>query len=78
MSVPDKCPVSDHAVLRYLERVAGVDVEGLRARIWKQTRSAAANKCSSTTVGGIRFEIRDGIIVTVLATKLPEPEPLDG
>jgi hypothetical protein len=71
-------PVSDHAVLRYLERISGVDVEGIRQRIWAQTRSAVGMQAKKTTVGGITFVIRNGHVITVLsAAAHPEPEPLD-
>ena len=67
-------PVTDHAVLRYLERVGGIDVERIRDRIWKQARSAAGNGCSSTTVGGVTFKMTNGRVITVISVKLTEPE----
>ena len=71
-------PVSDHAVLRYAERICGLDVEGLRERIWKQARSAAGMGAQKTTVNGITFVIAKGVVVTVLPPHaLPEPGPLD-
>lgn len=72
-------PVSDHAVLRYAERICGLDVDGLRERIWQQARSAAGMGAEKTTVNGITFVIQKGVVVTVVSsTALPEPGPLDG
>lgn len=77
MSGKDKSvPVSDHAVLRYLEHIAGVDVEAIRRRMWQQARSAATTGASTTTVGGIKYRITKGHIVTVTAASFPEPRPL--
>jgi len=69
--------VSDHAVLRYLQRVAGVDTEAIRRRIWLQARGSAARGANRCTVGGITYYMRDGYVTTVTAAKLPEPEALD-
>lgn len=58
-------PVSDHAVLRYLERVLGVDVEQLRAAIAEACERHQG--APSVKAGGARFLMRDGRVVTVLA-----------
>lgn len=71
-----KGPVTDHAVLRYLQRVGGVDVERVRRHIWNQCRGAVSNGQSAQTVGGITYKIDGGHIVTVLAEKFPEPEAI--
>lgn len=69
--------MTDHAVLRYLQRVAGVDTEAIRRRIWLQARGSAASNANCCTAGGITYYMRDGVVTTVTATKLPEPETLD-
>jgi hypothetical protein len=59
-------PVTDHAVLRYLERVCGVDIEAIRGRIhaecWEALRAGAARK----TCRGVRYRIKNGRVVTVI------------
>lgn len=51
--------VSDHAVLRYLERVGGVDVERLRREIGRRVEEAAALGASGVTIGGFSFRIKE-------------------
>lgn len=59
-------PVSDHAVLRYLERVMGFDVETLRCEIGRFCDDAAKLGATAVTVSGWTFRIRDGVVVTVV------------
>lgn len=66
--------ISDHAVLRYMERHLGVDVRAVRKEI---SEMAAARKRVSGT--GDHFDIADGIVAVipnggVMATVLPRPE----
>lgn len=70
-------PVTDHAVLRYLQRVAGVNVEVIRRRIWLQARGSVASGANRCTIGGITYYMQEGVVTTVTAAKLPEPETLD-
>jgi hypothetical protein len=68
--------VSDHALLRYFERVAGVDVEGLRlelARVLARGEGAASLLGQDHYV--IRFPeagfvVKGGVVVTVLEPKM--------
>lgn len=46
--------VSDHAVLRYLERVAGFNIEGLRASIAAHVRTSAPEGTASIVIDGFR------------------------
>lgn len=64
--------VSDHAVVRWLERVEGRDVEALRADISRRLtrcRDAAASlglDGEYTVVSaGIRIKIKNGVVVTL-------------
>lgn len=41
-------PVTDHAVIRYLERCKGVDIEAIRQRI-----AESQKKLASVGVGGV-------------------------
>ncbi len=60
--------VSDHAVLRHLERAYGLDVEKIRAEIASPTVMIAEAFGCGTVIGlnGTRVIIRDGIVATVL------------
>jgi hypothetical protein len=59
--------VSDHALLRFIERVMGVDIESFRDRILTDTvRDAIAMGATAVVVEGVRLKIQDNTIVTVL------------
>jgi hypothetical protein len=51
--------VSDHAVLRYLERAFGLDVEAVRAMIAGKALTAAQLDACSVVTDGVRFMLRD-------------------
>lgn len=63
--------VTDHALVRWLERVHGVDVELFRRQI--------AEKCAGLTtaravrVGGFSYVMRDGVVITVRPEKHMNP-----
>jgi len=62
--------VSDHAVLRFLERVEGVDVRALKRRIRNAATNAARLRASGVTVDGVHFALcydKDGTPVVVTA-----------
>lgn len=65
--------VSDHAVLRYLERGLGIDVEGLRRRIGRRADKADAAGASAVLINGLRYSIRDGVLVTVTEQNRARP-----
>lgn len=58
-------PVSDHAVLRYLERVAAIDVEAIRARINADTKRALAAGASGIVANGISYRFKYNRVVSV-------------
>lgn len=60
--------VSDHAVIRYLERGLFIDVEGLRRRIGRRADRAAEAGASAIVIDGLRYRIVDGCLVTVEPT----------
>lgn len=71
--------VSDHAVLRYLERVGGFDIEALRCDIRDRVWKAADSGASCVVIDGFRFCIRmdrEGgrVITTVIAGDLPSDD----
>ncbi len=61
--------VSDHAVLRYLERVRGFEIESLRQNIAKRCESAASAGASSITIDGVVLLIEDGVVITTVQRK---------
>lgn len=67
--------VSDHAVLRYLERVQGVDIDALRMAIGHRVDSALAGNegASAVVIEGHRYRITpEGVVATVMRVSRPE------
>lgn len=60
----DNLPVSDHAVLRYLQRVLGVDVDAVRRAIHEDVRSAISHDARGVTVNGIVYRIQARYVTT--------------
>lgn len=52
-----KIETSDHAALRWLERVEGVNVTRLKKRIAKMVRNAIAHGANGVIVDGVKFHI---------------------
>lgn len=57
--------VTDHAVLRYMERAMGLNVEIVREHILSITSGAAAFGAVCVRAEGLRFEIDGNRICTV-------------
>jgi hypothetical protein len=57
--------VNDHAILRYMERILDIDVERLRSIIAESCEHHHGAPC--VKVGGARFLIQRGVVVTALA-----------
>jgi hypothetical protein len=71
-----KLRVSDHALLRYFERVAGVDIERVRRELSARLERGAE---AAESIGGGQYAIRlseagfvvkNGVVVTVLAADM--------
>lgn len=60
--------VSDHAVLRYLERVGGFNIEGLRKAIANRVTTSAPDGACSIVIDGFRFIIREDGSTRVITT----------
>ena len=58
--------VTDHAVLRYLERGMGLNVEIVREHILQICATPAAFGASAVRTEGLKFEIVDNTVVTVV------------
>lgn len=71
MSLKGERPsVTDHAVLRYLERVMGVDVEAIRdGLLTPEIKQAIRLGAKSVTVQGVTFKVEGPRIVTVIETR---------
>lgn len=61
--------VSDHALLRFLERVGGVDIAAIRASIAQATDRAAQLGAYKVVIDGYRYVLREDehgpVVVTV-------------
>lgn len=70
--------VSDHALLRFLERAHGLQVEAMRAELAGRLDRAAtaAEKLGPeqyhVTLDGLRFVVRLGKVTTILLNDHPE------
>lgn len=60
-------PVSDHAVLRWLERVAMIDIEMVRRQIYSETREALISGAERAVINGTDYRIRGGVVTTVIS-----------
>ncbi len=58
--------VTDHAVLRYLERAHGLDVEHFRAHIRELVTRGAAAGATGVIADGVKFVLQGDTVVTVL------------
>jgi len=61
--------ISDHAIVRWLERVKGVDISAIRAEMQTPALTMADEFGAPVLIGknGERLVIRNGIVVTVIA-----------
>jgi hypothetical protein len=67
--------LSDHAIVRYLERVEGLDLDIVRAEILAIADAAAACGAKVLRKGGNTYIIKGGTVVTILPDdrqKLPQ------
>lgn len=82
-----KPTISEHALLRFIERVLGFDVESIRRRVMTEGVVSAMEKgATAVTIEGVRFIVRNNTIVTTVdkpdRKKMQKqgrrPEPVDG
>lgn len=59
--------VTDHALLRYIERVAGVDVQKHREAVEAKVAKAVEMEACALVHEGFRYVIKDLSVVTVRA-----------
>lgn len=70
MTRPARTIVSDHAVLRYLERVGGFEIDALRAQIAERVDAAAQIGATAVVIDGFHFVIRRSPMGPVVTTVL--------
>lgn len=58
--------VTDHAIVRYLERVGGFDIDSLRKQIASRCEAGASIGATSVIAEGFAFLIGDGQVITVV------------
>ncbi|MBN2631570.1 MAG: hypothetical protein JXR75_13650 [Rhodobacteraceae bacterium] len=69
--------ITDHALLRYMQRVQGLDIEALRSALERRVSATYLDGACGVTIEGFSFRIgQDGygaVVTTVLdkATGLP-------
>jgi hypothetical protein len=65
--------VTDHAVLRHLERVHGVDVEGVRRDLGFKVDAAIEAGAVATVSDGIRYVLVEDRLVSCVPVKSNPP-----
>lgn len=68
-------PVTDHAVLCWLERVEGLDIDALRADIGRRGAVGAALGAGVVVVPGGKLIVFEGRVVTVYPRESQEIRP---
>ncbi len=63
--------VQDHALLRYLERVMGLDLAKVRNQIADLVQPAVDVGASAYTADGTTYLLEGGAVVTVIAADSP-------
>ena len=65
--------VTDHAAIRYLERVYGVDIKALKRRIAKSTEEGRKAGASAVLSDGVRYTLSPaGNVTSVTGVDGPE------
>lgn len=75
--------VSDHALLRYLERMRGIDIEKARAEIAARVADGVQLGASAVVSGGHRFTLSGNTVTSVVpvrshVARLPRPHEREG
>jgi hypothetical protein len=61
--------VTDHAVLRHVERVLGIDVEAIRAELGHKVDAAVEAGAAATVAEGIRYVLVENRLVSCVPVK---------
>lgn len=60
--------VSDHALVRYLERTQGLDLDAVRREIGERVRRGAEIGATGVLIDGYCYVIEANVVVTVRST----------
>lgn len=66
-------PASDHAVIRYLERVKGMDIDAVRREIGRVVDQGLEAGACGVISNGFEYRIEGGCVVTVTRRNTPHP-----
>jgi hypothetical protein len=64
--------ITDHAVVRYLERVRGVDIDAVRREIAARVATGLEAGACGVLVEGMEYRIENGHVVTVQKARYPD------
>lgn len=64
--------VSDHALVRYMERVLGIDVERMRREIGHRVDRGAELGACGVQLDGFIYRLQDMTVTTVLHASQPD------
>ncbi len=67
--------VTDHAVIRWLERAKGMDIYAIRREIADLVAPAVAARAVGVKISGIKFAIAGHVVCTVIREKSVTPGP---
>lgn len=70
--------VSDHAVVRWLERARGFDVDAIRAEIARICLPAAEVGCRKLSVGGLTYMLEGFKVTTISPSATPAVANIEG
>ncbi|WP_457647385.1 hypothetical protein [Profundibacter sp.] len=64
--------ITDHALLRYLERVLGYDVESLRRQLGREIAARTDGQASAVRMDGFQYRIDNKAVVTITSINRPD------
>ncbi len=67
--------VTDHALLRYLERAKGIDIDAIRDELGHVVDKAIEMGAGAAVVDGVKYILRERSVITVALAQEP---PLRG
>lgn len=64
--------VTDHAIVRYLEQVEGVDIETLRRQIGRTVQQGIEEGANGVISGGMIYRLNGLSVVTIIKQNKPD------
>jgi hypothetical protein len=65
-----KIKVTDHALIRYIERVKGINLDDVRAEIARQAKPAIKAGAASYFDGECTWHLQGAVVVTVVDARV--------